>query len=78
LPSSVPVEEQVLVLFAGVRGYLDGIELGKIGAFERQMLSELHSREPALVAAIRDDREIKPDTEKKLIAFMDNFTKSFA
>jgi F-type H+-transporting ATPase subunit alpha len=74
----VPVEEQVLVLFAGVRGYLDGIELGKIGAFERQMLSELHSREPALVAAIRDDREIKPDTEKKLIAFMDNFTKSFA
>ena len=74
----VPVEEQVLGLFAGVRGYLDGIEIGKIGAFERQMLSELHAREPGIVAAIRDDREIKPETEKKLVAFLDKFTKSFA
>jgi F-type H+-transporting ATPase subunit alpha len=74
----VPVEEQVLVLFAGVRGYLDGIAIAKIGAFERQFLGELHSREPGIVAAIRDDREIKPETEKKLIAFLDNFTKSFA
>jgi F-type H+-transporting ATPase subunit alpha len=73
----VPVEEQVVVLFAGVRGYLDGIDIGRIGAFERQMLSEIHSRDPALMSAIRDDREIKPDVEKKLIAFMDSFTKAF-
>ncbi len=73
----VPVEEQVVVLFAGVRGYLDGIDIGRIGAFERQMLSEMHSRDPALMSAIRDDREIKPDVEKKLIAFMDSFTKAF-
>ncbi|HEY2132201.1 MAG TPA: F0F1 ATP synthase subunit alpha [Acetobacteraceae bacterium] len=74
----VPMEEQVLGLFAGVRGYLDGIEIGKIGAFERQMLSELHAREPGIVAAVRDDREIKPETEKKLVAFLDKFTTSFA
>ena len=74
----VPVEEQVLVLFAGVRGYLDGIPVAKVGAFERQFLGELHSRAPGIVAAIRDDREIKPDIEKQLIAFLDNFTKSFA
>ena len=76
--SPVPVEEQVLVLFAGVRGYLDGIDVGKVGAFESQMLSQLHSSEPGIVAAIRDDREIKPETEKKLISFMDGFAKSFA
>jgi F-type H+/Na+-transporting ATPase subunit alpha len=74
----VPVEEQVIGLFAGVRGYLDGIEVGRIGAFERQLLSEVHAREPALVEAIRADREIKPETEKKLIAFLDAFTKAFA
>jgi F-type H+/Na+-transporting ATPase subunit alpha len=74
----VPVEEQVVVLFAGVRGYLDGIDVDKVGAFERGLLSELHAREPGLIAAIRDDREIKPETEKKLIAFLDKFTKSFA
>jgi F-type H+-transporting ATPase subunit alpha len=74
----VPVEEQVVGLFAGVRGYLDKIEVGKVGRFESQLLSDLKAREPAIIDSIRADREIKPDTEKKLIAFLDGFTKSFA
>jgi F-type H+-transporting ATPase subunit alpha len=74
----VPVEEQVIGLFAGVRGYLDGIDIARIGAFERQLISEAHSREPGIVEAIRNDREIKPEIEKKLIAFLDGFTKAFA
>jgi len=74
----VPVEEQVVGLFAGVRGYLDRIEVGKVGRFESQLLADIKSREPAIVEAIRVDREIKPETEKKLIAFLDGFTKSFA
>ena len=65
-------------LFAGVRGYLDKIDVGKVGRFESQLLSDLKSREPAIIDSIRADREIKPDTEKKLIAFLDGFTKSFA
>jgi F-type H+-transporting ATPase subunit alpha len=74
----VPVEEQVIGLFAGVRGYLDGIDVGRVGHFERQMLSEIHAREPGIVDSIRKDREIKPDVEKKLIAFLDGFAKAFA
>ena len=74
----VPVEEQVLAIFAGVRGYLDKIDVGRVGAFESQFLAEVKSREPALLEAIRTDREIKPDTEKKLTAFLDGFAKSFA
>jgi F-type H+-transporting ATPase subunit alpha len=74
----VPVEEQVIALFAGTRGYLDGIEVGKIGQFESQLLGDLKSREPAIVDAIRSDREIKKETEAKLVAFLDHFTKSFA
>jgi F-type H+-transporting ATPase subunit alpha len=74
----VAVEDQVISIFAGVRGYLDGIAIGKIGAFERQLLSEIHAREPGVVEAIRAQREIKPDTEKKLIGFLDGFTKAFA
>jgi F-type H+/Na+-transporting ATPase subunit alpha len=73
----VPVEEQVIGLFAGVRGYLDAIDVGKIGAFERQLLGEIRAREPGIVESIRADREIKPDTEKKLIAFLDGFAKAF-
>ena len=74
----VPVEEQVIGLFAGVRGYLDKIDVGKIGRFEAQLLADIKAREPAIINAIRSDREIKPDVEKQLIAFLDGFTKSFA
>ncbi len=34
----LPVEEQAVVLFAGVRGYLDNVDVGKVGSFERQMV----------------------------------------
>ena len=74
----VPIEEQVLAIFAGVRGYLDGIEVGKIGGFESRLISEVKSREPAILDSIRADREIKKETEGKLVAFLDSFTKSFA
>ena len=39
----VPIEEQVVAIFAGVRGYLDKIDVGRVGAFEAQLLSELKS-----------------------------------
>jgi F-type H+-transporting ATPase subunit alpha len=74
----VPIEEQVVAIFAGVRGYLDKIDVGRIGTFESQFLADLKSRAPAILQAIRTDLEIKPDTEKQLTAFLDGFTKSFA
>jgi F-type H+-transporting ATPase subunit alpha len=73
----LPIEEQVVAIFAGVRGYLDKIDLGKVTAFETQYISELKARSPEIIEAIRTDLEIKPETEKKLVAFLDNFTKSF-
>ncbi len=73
----LPIEEQVVAIFTGVRGYLDKIDVGKVGPFEAQFISELKSREPGILDAIRSDLEIKPDTEKKLIAFLDNFAKTF-
>jgi F-type H+-transporting ATPase subunit alpha len=74
----VPVEEQVVSLFAGTRGYLDKLPVSAVGEFERRLLSELKSREPAIIDSIRADREIKKDTETKLVAFLDGFAKSFS
>jgi len=76
--SPVPVEEQVVAIFAGTRGYLDTIDTGRVGRFESQLLADLRAREPGILNAIRDDREIKPETEKKLTAFLDSFAKTFA
>jgi F-type H+-transporting ATPase subunit alpha len=74
----LPVEEQVVAIFAGVRGYLDKIAVGRVGAFEAQFVSDLKAREPGILDAIRTDLELKPDTEKKLVAFLDNFARSFS
>ncbi len=73
----VPVEEQVISLFAGTRGYLDRITVGQVGEFERRLLADLKARSPEIVDSIRNDREIKKETEAKLVAFLDDFAKSF-
>jgi F-type H+-transporting ATPase subunit alpha len=73
----IAIEDQVVAIFAGVRGYLDKLDIGRIGAYEAQLLSDIKASEPGIVEAIRTDLEIKPDVEKKLIAFLDNFAKSF-
>jgi len=74
----VPVEEQVVALFAGVRGYLDAIPVSSVGKFERQILADLQAAHPHILSSIKTDQQIKPEVEKELIAFLDNFSKSFA
>jgi F-type H+-transporting ATPase subunit alpha len=71
------VEEQVVVIFAGTRGYLDKIPVGKVGAFEKQFLGELKAQ-GSILESIRSDREIKKDVEGKLAGFLDEFAKRFS
>jgi F-type H+/Na+-transporting ATPase subunit alpha len=74
----MPVEEQVVSIFAGTRGYLDKIEVSAVTRFEAQMLGELKSKAPKILQAIREKRELAADTEKELAFFLDVFAKSFA
>ncbi len=71
------VEDQVISVFAGTRGYLDNLPVDQVGKFEAHLLSELKAREPGIVAAIRNDQQIKPETEKSLIAFIENLLRTF-
>jgi F-type H+-transporting ATPase subunit alpha len=73
-----PIEDQVVVIFAGTRGYLDQVDTGRVGAYEKQMLSELKAGGVGILDSIRADREIKKETEAKLVSFLDGFTKRFA
>jgi F-type H+-transporting ATPase subunit alpha len=75
--SPYPVEEQVAVIFAGTRGYLDKIDVSRVGAFEKQYLSELRAAPEGILAAIRDAREIKKDVEQKLETFLGAFVTRF-
>jgi F-type H+-transporting ATPase subunit alpha len=73
----VPVEEQVVAIFAGTRGYLDTIEVADVTRFEAAMLAELRTRRPELLAAIREQREMSSEVEKELGDFLAEFVKTF-
>jgi F-type H+-transporting ATPase subunit alpha len=72
------VEEQVVSIFTGVRGYLDRIAVSDIGRFEREFLNEIREKKPKILAAIRDSGDIADDIDKQLSGFIEEFTKKFA
>ncbi|MDB5394261.1 MAG: atpA [Rhodospirillales bacterium] len=76
--SPFPVEEQVVSIFAGTRGYLDTIAVKDVVRFEREMLSSIRAKNADILDAIRTDNELKKDTETKLAAAIEQFVKVFA
>jgi F-type H+-transporting ATPase subunit alpha len=74
----IPVEQQVVAIFCGVRGYLDGIPVAKIERYEEALLDEFRSKHSGLLDKIRTEGEISKDTEKQLTDIIGAFTKSFA
>ncbi len=73
----IDVVEQVISIFAGVKGYLDKIKVDDIGRFEHGLLADLRSSGADILTAIRNDQQIKPETETKLRAFIENYAKVF-
>src|SRR6201996_2710496 len=72
------VEEQVCVIYAGTRGYLDKIPTSAVGRFERGFLSYLHSKEPKLLEGIRTKKALDSDLEGTLKGALETFSKTFA
>ena len=73
----VPVEEQVVVLFAGVRGHLDDIEVADVGRFEEGLLGALRDKGAEILGAIRDENELSEETEEKLKNFIEDYARTF-
>ena len=73
----LPVEEQVVIVFAGVRGFLDPIPLDKVTSFEQKLRDEMKASGQDILDTIRTEKEISEATEEKLKAFMENFSKTF-
>ncbi|MEL6622957.1 MAG: F0F1 ATP synthase subunit alpha [Pseudomonadota bacterium] len=71
--------EQVVVIYAGTQGYLDGIAVGKVKAFEDGLLPELRNNHADLLADIRDnDRKVSGELADKIQAILDEYAKTFA
>jgi F-type H+-transporting ATPase subunit alpha len=76
--SPVPVEEQVVAIFAGTNGFLDRIDINNIGRFESSMISELRATKPELLATIRSEGALSDTSDKALREFLDGFAGRFA
>ena len=76
--SPMKVEEQVVVIYAGVNGYLDGIEIGDVGRFEAGLLEHMRSAASSVLDTIRDEEKLSDKTEADLKSAIEGFSKSFA
>lgn len=75
--SPMAIEEQVAVIYAGVRGYLDKLEPSKITKFESAFLSHVISQHQALLGNIRSDGKISEQSDAKLKEIVTNFLAGF-
>jgi len=76
--SPLLVEEQVCVIFAGVRGYLDKIATNRVNDFEEEFLRKLHNDHGEILSSIRESGKLDDENEEKLVEALDAFSKNFA
>ncbi|NQV21515.1 MAG: F0F1 ATP synthase subunit alpha [Rhodospirillales bacterium] len=76
--SPLSVEEQVVSIFAGVRGYLDGVEVDDVGRFEEALLGEVRGKHSDLLESIRDEKALSEQSEAQLAGILDGLAKTFA
>ncbi len=72
------VEEQVVSIFSGVRGYLDGIDVGDVTRFESEFLGNMRANHGTLLEEIRTSQQMSDESDKALTAILDEFAKKFA
>ncbi len=71
----MPVEEQVVVVYAGTNGYVDSIPVSDVRRFEQELLAYLRASRPEVLAQIRENGTL-PD-EVKLVEALESFKASF-
>jgi F-type H+-transporting ATPase subunit alpha len=75
--SPLTIEQQVFVLFAGVKGYLDKIDIKRINSFERAFLTDLTQNQSEMLNTIKTKKVISSDFEKDMHRYVSHFISSF-
>lgn len=73
----MPVEEQVVSIFAGVRGYLDKIPVKEVQQFEKKALILMKSEYPKILEVIRKEKAISEETDQALVEFYNKFQADY-
>ncbi len=72
----LPVEKQVVLIYAGTKGYLDELPTGKLGEYEKQLYAFIESKHPDIFETIRTKKKLD-DVEDKLKKALVEFGKGF-
>merc|ERR1712194_214498 len=72
------IEEQVAVIFCGVRGFLDKIDPSKIPDFEKKFLEHVLATQRPLLDAIAKDGQLTPDSDAKMTAVVKEFMSTYS
>ena len=75
--SPLSVEEQVCVIYSGVKGYLDKISINQIGDFEKTLLQTLNSKGSSIISSIAKDKALTEKSEKDLQKIIEDLLSSF-
>nr|WP_314869049.1 F0F1 ATP synthase subunit alpha [uncultured Campylobacter sp.] len=76
--SPLPVENQVVIIFAGSRGFLDDVPTSSIGKFEAELYPYIEAKYPEIFEEIRSKKTIEKDLEENLIKALNDFKATFA
>ena len=76
--SPMPMEEQVVSIFSGVKGFLDKIETKDIAKFEEGLLKSMREKGKKILSTIKSEKELSEKTEKNLFDFVENYSKNFS
>jgi F-type H+-transporting ATPase subunit alpha len=74
----MPVEEEVVAIYTGVKGYLDKLPVNAVSRFEAEFLRLMRGKHKDVLDAIRTTKQLSSDLEAKLKGILDEFSKSFA
>jgi F-type H+-transporting ATPase subunit alpha len=74
----MPLENQVVSIYAGTNGYLDGIPVSDVQRFEKSMLEVMAEKHPDILSQIRTSKVLDKDNESQLKSFLDSFSKTFS
>ncbi len=75
--SPLSTEEQVVVIYSGVRGYLDKIKVSDVTRFEQKLLEDIRIKGDDILEQIRTEKVLTPAIEERLKSFMENFSRVF-
>jgi F-type H+-transporting ATPase subunit alpha len=76
--SPLSVEEQVVLLFAGTRGFVDGIAVNKVVAWEKALLADVRSAGKDILDTLFKEQALSKDLEARLTEYLTTFNRHFA